>query len=348
MRATPADRRSTRGGSDHVRQSLNTFGGSSRARLVALAATALLGGFVQAAQATTIEWHARFPGFRPGDVWFAGTLEHSSSFLDRPPAIFVYSPPEDRISEITSVPTPTKHPTFALAFDPTGSALYVGDVGQIQMMTIDGVLVPFAATFTTLLDLTVGPDGAVYTAESHHLRRYVDGVGTTVAVLDSTMRGLAAVEGGFVAMLDPGVEQHGSDNLVWLSPLGEVRRGTLVGGATPHAPGKVRALPDGMSVVAVAPRSTLHLVTALGAARAFADHGNGMREANGLAIDARRGGLAWVATGTGDGTLMAFTTDGARVARVPLQLKQLGYPRDAGFISATGIACVPGAAERDR
>jgi hypothetical protein len=86
-------------------------------------------------------------------------------------------------------------------------------------------------------------------------------------------------------------------------------------------------------------RTTISLVGTDGMSTTIADGGDGIFQADGLAVG--DGETVWVTTRGRPSSLQAFRLDGTRVHRVPLELDELGHPDDEGFFSPSGAACVP-------
>jgi uncharacterized protein (TIGR03437 family) len=305
--------------------------------VLAISAFALFGISEGRSCATTIRWNAGFDGFRPGDVYFAASVQFSNTGLNRSVTLFRYSPSRDEVAEIVLLPGRGEFPSRQLAFHPFGDGLFIGSADGIKLLQPDGRLVDFAPRYSTIWDLNVGSDGAVFTSETAGVRKY-DRVGSaSVFSLNTTIWGLAIrPDGGFVAGVELNQIRYGNNNLLWLSPSGEVEKAVSVSAGQL---GLVRARADGTFVAVSDSNTTLNLVQPSGSYRSFAGWKDGIASTHGIAVD--RDGHVWVSTGGRPAALQQFSVAGTRLMRVLLELSNLVTSAETGFFSPSGVAVAP-------
>lgn len=278
---------------------------------------------------TTLRFDVGFEGFVPGDVYFTSSL-NSADDLTLDTTLFRFSPIRNEISEVMCL---SGNGTFRdLAFDPISGGLYVADVDRLQLLMPDGEFIDVLEFQTRHIDLAVGPEGRIFTTEGGEIVSYEEGSRTQLASFGTIIRGLdVRLDGGFIAAIELDELEFGDDNLLWISPTGEIERRAQI---SVGKLGKVRARGDGTFVVLSDFSTRLNLVQPDGSFTRIPDRPRQYAE---IAVD--RDGHVWAATGL---FLNRFSVDGTELLFVPLDLEMFGFLDNPGLFSPSGIAVVPG------
>lgn len=291
--------------------------------------------WVAAVSATQVFWNSGFSGFSPGEVYFASTVEFSTTGLDRGTTLFRYSPANDELHEVrrlfgTGV-------SRYLAFDAAGLGLYIGDTDRIQLLKPSGNLVDVWNPAETILDINTGSDGALYVAIGNGVSRFNGASGDTVASVGTSVRGVAVrPDGTLILGIDKNELLYQDDNLLTVNPSGDIGSRKQVGMS---GVGLVRNL-SGDTIVAVSQqRTTLASVNLLGGVSTIADGSDGVFQTDGIAVDEL--GRVWVTTRGRPATLQQFSVSGDRLVAVSLELSALVGSGERGFFSPSGVAVAP-------
>lgn len=290
-------------------------------------------------QATTIEWGAEFSGFRQGDVYFASTIEFSTSGLDRPVTLFSYSPDDDVIREIIDLNAPFGSPNAQLAYDATSEGLLIGDITKVQFLDQDGDLSLWSDELGTT-DITVDQFGSVYTGRGS-ISKTDASVNTTTFYDDETItpRGIAVNTDEVLVGIDlrSDAQPFGTDNILRLDLDGNIRetlRTTNIGGA-----GLVRSFSDGTYAVVSNERTMVSRLNVDGSFAVIADSSDGIFQTDGITIDGDDD--VWITTRGRPATLQEFDLSGNSLTSIQLELDALMGTSDPGFFSPSGVVVIP-------